>query len=86
MIADVALAVVFVVGFFSLGVTALLVAAYSIDRLRKALAERRARRTETVAEAQARARREAPALYARLIAEELEGSVSRHPAGKKRDQ
>ena len=67
MIADFALAVVFIVGFASIGITALIVGCYAIDqawdswRKRVELRERIAiaLANETVEQAQARARAEA---------------------------
>jgi hypothetical protein len=80
MIADFALAVVFIVGFASIGITALIVGCYAIDQAREALRERRDHRrriaNETVAEAQARARAEA-----RRDAD-IAAARKRHPSGR----
>jgi hypothetical protein len=81
MIADIALAIVFIVGFASIGITALIVGCYGIDQARQSWTERRDQRriiaNETVAEAQARARSEARRDADIVAAQE------RHPSGRR---
>lgn len=85
MIADIALAIVFLVGFASIGITALIVGCYGIDQARQSWTERRDQRriiaNETVAEAQARARSEAR----RDAASGVTAARLRHPSTRAKE-